>query len=307
MDMTLLHSLLQRTLVAGTPLLLGILGEVLTERAGILNLGIEGLMSVGAVVAFMVGFSTGSALLAVLAAMAAAALLAGVHAFFSVSLRGNQVVSGLALAMVGTGIASVWGKSYIGMRQPVRVAPLDVPFLSEIPVVGVLFSQSAFFYLGLVLAVLLWFFFYHTRGGVILRSVGEHPRAAESEGVPVQRVRILATVTGGAFSGLAGAQLVLSYTASWTEGVVGGRGWIVVALTIFSLWHPLRAVWGAFLFGGIFVLQYVLQPWGFSPNLLAMLPYLATLLILTTEGLRRERRRGREPAMLGEPYAPGER
>ncbi|MEM5947343.1 ABC transporter permease [Spirochaetia bacterium 38H-sp] len=307
MDIAIFNQVFDRAFLAATPLLLAILGEILTERAGILNLGLEGLMSVGAMAAFLTAMASGSAFLAITAAILTAMLLALVHGIFSVNMRGNQVVSGLAIAMIGSGLASVWGRPYIGRSIAAKMGPLKIPFLSDIPLLGAFFRQSIFFYIAILLAITLWLFLMRTRGGVILRSCGHNPRAAESQGIGVAKVRLLATIIGGGLSGLAGSQLVLSYSSSWTDNIVAGRGWIAVALTIFSLWSPLRAVWGAFLFGLIFVLQYVLQPLGISPSFLAMLPYLATLTILIIEGARRAQHHSHEPAMLGEPFSPGER
>jgi len=301
-------SVLYRTLVAGTPLLLGTLGEIVTERSGILNLGVEGMMSVGAITAFMVAFETGSPWLALAAAMAAGALAAAVHAFATVTLRANQVVSGLALTMLGLGVSGLWGKPYIGRPLTARLGEIRIPVLHRIPLVGdLLFTSSPIFFLAIAIGVLLWFLLSRTRWGISVRSVGENPRAAESQGVHVARVQYLCCMIGGALSGLAGANLVLVYSRSWTEGIVAGRGWIVIALTIFALWRPLRAFLGAFLFGGVFVMQYLLQPLGISPNFLAMMPYLSTLLVLLGVGIIKGRRHLAGPAHLGEPYRRGER
>jgi general nucleoside transport system permease protein len=295
-------SILQRTLVAGTPLLIATVGEIICERSGILNLGVEGMMAVGAVTAFIVTHHTGNPWLGLCVAIAAGMLLAWLHAFASVSLQSNQVVSGLALTMLGLGLAGFWGKPYVGRPLVVKMNPLPIPLLCELPVLGaLLFNQTPFFYIALLLAIAAWFVLEHTLFGIRIRSAGENPRATEAQGVNVSRIRYLAVVVGGGFAGMAGAHLSLAYSRSWIEGMTAGRGWIVIALTIFALWNPLRAIVGAFLFGGIFVLQYILQPLGIAPNFLAMLPYLATLLVLLLVGLR-DRRRLNAPAMLAEPY-----
>jgi general nucleoside transport system permease protein len=295
-------SILQRTLVAGTPLLIATVGEIICERSGILNLGVEGMMAVGAVTAFIVTHHTGNPWLGLCVAIAAGMLLAWLHAFASVSLQSNQVVSGLALTMLGLGLAGFWGKPYVGSPLVVKMNPLPIPLLCELPVLGaLLFNQNPFFYIALLLAIAAWFVLEHTLLGIRIRSAGENPRATEAQGVNVSRIRYLAVVVGGGFAGMAGAHLSLAYSRSWIEGMTAGRGWIVIALTIFALWNPLRAIVGAFLFGGIFVLQYILQPLGIAPNFLAMLPYLATLLVLLLVGLR-DRRRLNAPAMLAEPY-----
>ncbi len=304
----ILISILARTLIAGTPLLLGTLGEIITERSGVLNLGVEGMMAVGAMSAFTVTLTTGSPWIGLLAAVLAGALAAGIHAFVSVSLRANQVVSGLALTMLGLGVSGLFGRPFIGRPLPQKLNAVRIPGLAEIPVVGrILFSQDPLFYLAVVLGILLWILLNRTRWGIEIRSVGENPAAAEVQGISVGRIRYLCVLLGGALAGMAGAHLSLVYSKSWTEGLTGGRGWIVIALTIFALWNPLRAFLGAFLFGCIFVLQYLLQPIGVPPNLLAMMPYLATLAVLLAGGLRRDRRRLLAPAKLGEPYSKGER
>jgi simple sugar transport system permease protein len=304
----ILISILTRTLIAGTPLLLGTLGEIITERSGVLNLGVEGMMAVGAMSAFTVTLITGSPWLGLLAAVLAGALAAGLHAFVSVSLRANQVVSGLALTMLGLGVSGLFGRPFIGRPLPQKLGAVRIPGLAEIPVVGrILFSRDPLFYLAVVLGILLWILLSRTRWGIQIRSVGENPAAAEVQGINVARIRYLCVLLGGALAGMAGAHLSLVYSRSWTEGLTGGRGWIVIALTIFALWNPLRAFLGAFLFGCIFVLQYLLQPIGVPPNLLAMMPYLATLTVLLAGGLRKDRRRLLAPAKLGEAYSKGER
>jgi simple sugar transport system permease protein len=303
----IITSIAQRTLVAGTPLLIGTVGEIVCERSGILNLGVEGVMAVGAVTAFVVTHHTGNPWLGLGAAILAGMLVSIVHAFASISLQSNQVVSGLALTMLGLGLAGLMGKPYVGQPLAVKINALPIPFLSDIPVVGpVLFNQSPFFYLAVLSAIAVWFILEYTLLGIRIRSAGENPRATEAQGVNVARIRYLAVIVGGGFSAMAGAHLSTSYSKSWIEGMTAGRGWIVIALTIFALWNPLRAIVGAFLFGGIFVLQYLLQPLGISPYFLAMLPYIATLLVLLVGGLRDSRRLS-APAMLAEPYRRGER
>jgi len=300
-------SVVQRTLIAGTPLLLATTGEVICERSGILNLGIEGMMAIGAVSAFIVTFTTGNPWLGLLAAIVASALISIIHAFVSISLQSSQVVSGLALTMLGLGISGLVGKPYIGKPLAEKMATWPIPFLSDIPIVGVIFfDHSPFFYMAIVLALIAWFVLRYTRLGVIIRSAGENPRATETQGISVYKIRYWCVIVGGALSGMAGAHLSTSYSKSWIEGMTAGRGWIVIALTIFALWNPMRAMVGAFLFGGIFVVQYLLQPLGISPNLLAMLPYLSTLLVLFIGSLH-DSRKLNAPAMLAEPYRRGER
>lgn len=300
-------SVVERTMVAGTPLLLGTVGEVICERSGILNLGVEGVMSVGAVVAFIVTYTTGNPWLGLMAAIAAGMLVSVIHAFASVTLQANQVVSGLALTMIGLGLSGMLGKPYVGKPLEIKMNDFAIPYLSDIPVIGpIFFDQTPFFYMAILLAFGAWFFLERTSLGIKVRSTGENPRATETQGVNVTLVRYMCVIIGGGFSAMAGAHLSTSYSKSWIEGMTAGRGWIVIALTIFSLWNPGRAILGAFLFGGIFVLQYLLQPLGISPNFLAMLPYLATLVILLAMSLTGNKKLN-APEMLGEPYKRGER
>jgi len=304
----LIHSVLYRSLVFATPLFLGTLGEILTERSGVLNLGMEGLIAFGAFAAFAGTAATGSAWLGILIAAVAGAALASLHAFASVNLRANQTVSGLALTMIGTGAAGLWGKPFVGQAAAMRLGPVDMGFLTRIPGIGkILFGQDPFFYIALALGAALAFLLARTRVGLRIRAIGENPKAADSLGLPVNAYRWACVCSGGAIAAIAGAQLSLSYSASWVEGMSAGRGWIVVALTIFSVWKPLRAFWGSLLFGGIFVLQYLLQPLGISPNVLGMLPYAATLSVLVVDGLRKDKRGRLAPAALGDAFKRGER
>ncbi len=300
-------SIAQRTIVAGTPLLIGTIGEVICERSGNLNLGVEGVMSIGAVTAFIVTLVTHNPWLGLFAAIAAGMLISIIHAFASITLQANQVVSGLALTMLGLGISGLVGKPYVGKPLAVKMNNVAIPLLSDIPFVGpVLFNQSPFFFMAVVLAVFAWFILEHTKPGIMIRSAGENPKATETQGISVTLIRYWCVIIGGGFSGMAGANLSIYYSKSWVEGMTAGRGWIVIALTIFALWNPMRALLGAFLFGGIFVLQYILQPLGIPPNFLAMLPYIATLCVLLVGGLK-DSRKLNAPAMLGEPYKRGER
>ncbi len=300
-------STLQRAMVAGTPLLFATTGEVICERSGILNLGVEGVMAMGAVTAFIVTMTTGHPWLGVLVAIAAGMAISIIHAFASVTLQANQVVSGLALTMLGLGLSGMLGKPYVGKPLSIKMEDWNIPYLSDIPYLGnILFSQSPFFYLAVILALIAWFFLERTRLGIQVRSTGENPKATETQGVNVSRLRYLSVLIGGGFSALAGAHLSISYSRSWIEGMTSGRGWIAIALTIFALWNPGRAIWAAFLFGGIFVVQYLLQPLGISPNFLAMLPYISTLFILLLISLK-DPKKLNAPAMLGEPFKRGQR
>lgn len=300
-------STLQRTMVAGIPLLLATTGEIICERSGILNLGVEGVMAIGAVTAFIVTMTTGSPWLGVAVAIAAGMTISIIHAFASITLQANQVVSGLALTMLGLGLSGMIGKPYVGKPLLIKMEDWNIPWFSDLPWLGeILFSQSPFFYLAILLALVSWFFLERTRLGIEIRSTGENPQATETQGVNVSKLRYLSVIIGGGFSALAGAHLSISYSKSWIEGMTAGRGWIAIALTIFALWNPGRAIWAAFVFGGIFVVQYLLQPLGISPNFLAMLPYIATLLILLLISFK-DPKKLNAPAMLAEPYKRGER
>ncbi len=299
----LIISVLKRTLVAGTPLLLGTLGEIYAERSGVLNLGVEGLMAIGAVSGFGVALVTGNPWLGLLAAAVFGAILSLVHAFVSVTLKSNQIISGLALTMLGLGISGLWGKAYIGIPLTTKFESVKIPILSKIPYVGeILFHQDPIFYISVIAGIVMWFILFKTEVGINIRSVGENPLAADAMGVNVYKTRYVCVIIGGVLAGVAGAHLSLAYIPSWIEGMTGGRGWIVIALTIFALWNPLRAMLGAYLFGGIYVLQYLLQPIGIPPNILLMFPYLATLFVLLVSAQETFRKRMGAPRSLGVPY-----
>ena len=302
----LVQQILVRTFAAGTPLLLGTLGEIYSERSGILNLGIEGMMAAGAVAAFATASITGSPWCGVVAGIVVGGLLALLHAFATVTLKANQIVSGLALTMLGLGISGLWGKRYVGVPLINKILPVRLPVLSNIPILGnAVFNQDLLFYGSVVLGVIMWFILYKTKSGIIIRSVGENPEAADSLGISVWKVRYACVITGGIFAGMAGSYLSLVYIPSWVEGMTGGRGWIVIALTVFSLWNPKRAFLGAYVFGGIYVLQYILQSYGVSPNLLLMLPYIATLAALLAAVKFSKKKRISPPLSLGVPFDRG--
>ena len=312
-SLSFLTSILSITLRAGTSLLYATIGEIYAERSGILNLGVEGMMMVGAVSAFAVGYHTGSLVLAVITALMAGGLMASIHAFLSISLRANQVVSGLTLTLFGTGLASFLGQRLgpgggrlVGLVGP-SLERLPIPVLSDLPIVGSsFFSQDILTYGLYGLVPLAWWYLYKTRPGLYMRSVGENPQTADAMGIRVGANRYLYTVVGGVLAGLGGAHLSLAYTKGWTENITGGRGWIAVALVIFAMWDPLRAVIGAALFGGINAVQFRMQAAGTTipAALLNMLPYITTIVVLVVitwwETLRK---RVGAPAALGVPYA----
>ena len=301
----------------GAPILLATLGEIVTERAGVLNLGLEGLMLLGAMAGFGVAHASGSAALGLVAGGLAAAALSLVHALVTVTLRADQVVSGLALSFLGAGVASVLGAPLVEVRQAVTTLPtLDVPLLSSLPFVGpVLFAQSVVVYLALALVPALWAFLRFTRPGLNVVAVGEHPAAADSLGVRVGLTRTLAVLVGGLLAGLGGASLSLAVTPGWVDGMTAGQGWIAVALVIFARWDPWRAALGAWLFGTIRRLPLDLQgladvPLFQDPSVgffLNMLPYLFTIGVLVAGSREAVRRRLGAPAALGKPFERGRR
>ncbi len=301
-------SIVTLAIPAGTALLYGTLGEIYAERSGVLNLGVEGMMIMGAVTGFSVAHVTDNATLGLIAAALAGGLMALIHAFAAITLRVNQVVSGLAITMLGLGISGMVGKRFVGIPLAARLTQLRIPVLSEIPVLGpMLFQFTGLVYLSILLAVVLWFVLYRTHWGITLRSVGENPAAADAMGVNVVRTRYLAVVFGGLMAGLGGSFLSVAYAPAWIEGMTAGAGWIVIALTIFSMWDPLRAMLGAYLFGGVRVLQFRLQPLGIPTNLLNMLPFILTILVLWAVSERAFRRRIGVPGALMQPYSREER
>lgn len=309
MDLNAFIALLAVAIVAGTPLLFAAMGEVMAERSGILNLGVEGMMLVGAVTGFMVTVITGNHWIGMLAAAVGGAAMAAIHAFITVTLRGNQVVSGLALTIFGTGTSGFLGKNYVGIPLADRFTPVNIPYLGDIPVLGpILFQHDAMVYLSILTAILLWYILYRTSWGLSIRAVGENPAAADAVGISVSRVRYLATIIGGIMAGLGGAYLSLAYAPTWQENITAGRGWIAVALVIFALWNPMRAIVGSYLFGGVEALTFRIQTAGIeiSPFFLAMLPYLFTILVLVLVTIRRRQEAG-VPAALGTAYDREER
>ncbi|MCD6348331.1 MAG: ABC transporter permease [Candidatus Korarchaeota archaeon] len=310
MEVKLIENVLWIGLRSATPLLLAALGEIYAERSGILNLGVEGMMAMGALSSFVAALLTGNPWAGVLVGLIVGAAMSLIHGTISIHLKGNQVVSGLALTMFGLGLSSVIGRMYVGNQLPVEARFLPQPLepLASIPVIGrVLFDHDPLFYLSLVLAVALWFILNRTRYGIIIRSTGENPAAVDAMGISVSRVRYAATVLGGALAGLAGAYLSISYNPAWIENMTAGRGWIALALVIFALWDPVRAVLGAYLFGIVEASGYTLQAMGYSQWLLNGLPYLLTIVILTLGATESMRRKMGAPAALGIPYEREER
>lgn len=282
MNLVVIESLLAITVRAGTSLLYAVYGEILTERSGILNLGVEGIMITGAFTGFAVSYLTGNLGLGLLAAMLAGALIALIHAFLSITVGANQVVSGVSLVAFGTGLTNLLGKPYVGLVGP-KFSRFEIPGLSNIPLVGpALFNQDILVYAALLLAPALTVWIYKTRPGLNLRATGENPRSADAMGVNVIAIRYLYVLVGGMLIGLGGAHLSLAYAAGWQDGLTAGRGWVAVALVIFAMWDPLRAVLACIIFGGIEGIQFRIQATGIGvpTYFLRMLPYIATIIVL---------------------------
>nr|WP_315431357.1 ABC transporter permease [uncultured Albidiferax sp.] len=295
------------TLSAGTVLALAALGLLVNEKAGIVNLGAEGMMLCAAIAGYATVVNTGSDWLGFAAGIGAGALLAAVFGVLVIWLNTNQYATGLALSLFGAGFSAFAGISYVQAKLPERMQ-FSVPVLGDIPLVGpALFRQHPLVYVAMALVAGLIWFLYRTRSGLVLRSVGESPESAHALGYPVRRIRFLAVVVGGALCGLAGAYISLVYTPLWVEGMVAGKGWIALALTTFATWRPTRVLLGAYLFGGVTMLQFHLQSVGVDvpSQLLSMLPYLATIVVLALISRNPAWIRINMPASLGKPFYPG--
>jgi ABC-type uncharacterized transport system permease subunit len=302
---------LAASVVAAVPIALAALGELLAERSGVLNLGVEGMMLVGAVTAFQVGNGTGNIWLALFVGALAGTGLSLLHAVLSVTLRANQIVSGLSLTIFGTGLATFVGKSIEGLPLATDFRPTAWGPLADIPVIGpMFFDQDPIVYVTVVLAIVIGLYFSRTRAGLSVRAVGESPATADSMGVAVARSRYLHVLAGGFLAGAAGAYLVLGQVPSWSQdGTTSGLGWIALALVVFASWNPTRVLLGAFLFGFSRQLNFYLQGRGVDipAEVLSMLPYLLTIFVLVVWGSRDLRRRVGAPAALGVAYVREER
>ena len=305
-----LIGLLEATVSFGALLYLAALGEMITEKAGILNLGVEGMMAIGAVTGFVVALQTGNPWVALVAAIGAGALAGLLHGLFTVVLGAEQVVSGLSLTILGIGLAAYIGKGFVGRPAGAELVPVDWGPLTDIPWAGpVLFQQSPLVYMAVLAGLAAWFVLGRTRLGLAVRAAGESASTADAAGHSVVGLRLGAVATGGALAGASGAYLTLSITPQWVEGVIAGRGWIAVALVIFGAWRPGRVALGALLFGLTLALKTRLQTFGvdFSPILLSMLPYLLTVGVLVAISIRARNRPSPAPAALGIAYRREER
>jgi general nucleoside transport system permease protein len=299
--------LLAATLNAGTVLAIAALGLLINEKAGIVNLGAEGMMLCAAVAGFATVVHTGSDWLGFVAGMGAGALLAAIFGLLVIWLNTNQYATGLALSLFGAGFSAFAGIAYVQEMLPAR-PHFSFPVLGDIPLVGpALFRQHPMVYLTIALVAWLIWFLYRSRAGLVLRSVGESPESAHALGYPVRRIRLAAVVAGGALCGLAGAYIAIIYTPLWVEGMVAGKGWIALALTTFATWRPARVLLGAYLFGGVTMLQFHFQGIGVEvpSQFLTMLPYLATIVVLALISRNPAWIRINMPASLGRPFYPG--
>jgi simple sugar transport system permease protein len=305
MDQTAL--LIAATLASGTPLALAGLGLLINEKAGVLNLGAEGMMLVAAIAGFAAAFTTGSDVLAFIAGAAAGGLLAAAFGYLVIWLNTNQYATGLAVSLFGYGFSAFVGVGFVGQKLSER-GTFEVPLLAQIPFVGpALFRHHPMVYIAMLLIAATVWFLYKSRAGLVLRAVGESPESAHALGYKVRWIRLLAVVAGGALCGVAGAFLSVVYAPLWVEGLVAGRGWIALALTTFATWRPVRVLLGAYLFGGVTMAQFALQGAGVnvSSQLLAMLPYLATIVVLAIISRNPTWIRINMPASLGKPFHPG--
>lgn len=295
MNIQILSPIISDILRAATPLILAALGELVTEKSGVLNLGVEGMMLIGAVAGFIVTVVTGNIYLGLLIALISGIAIALIHAVLTITIGANQVATGLALSIFASGLSAFVGADYVGKT----ITGLQ-PILKSIPFL----NQDIVVYLSIILVILVSFFLRKTRLGLVLRSVGESPEAADALGLPVVRVRYFAVMFGGAMAGLAGGYLSLAYTPLWAENMTAGRGWIAIALVVFATWKPIRILYGAYLFGGVSAIQLIVQGLGFdiSPYLLSSLPYLATILVLVIISRDATRIQLVAPASLGEPF-----
>lgn len=305
-DLALIGPILAAMFAAATPLLFAALGELVVEKSGVLNLGVEGMMLVGAVCGFAVTVQTGSATAGFLVAALAGAATASLFAVLTLFLLANQVATGLALTLFGVGLSALIGQGFVGI--PLDGLPkLYIPVLTDLPVVGqAVFGQDIMVYMAVAAVPLVHLFLYRTRAGLVLRAVGENHTAAHALGYKVLRIRFLAVLFGGAMAGLGGAFLSMDYTPMWAENMTSGRGWIALALVVFATWKPARAMLGAWLFGGVTILQLHVQGLGIDvpSQLLSMLPYLATVLVLVLISRDVARIRLNAPACLGKLFHP---
>ncbi len=301
-----LQAIILTIITASTPFLLAAIGELVVERSGVLNLGVEGMMVMGAVCGFGAAFVTGSPYVGILAAIAAGAALSALFGFLTLTLVANQVATGLALTLLGLGLSGIIGESFVGLPG-VKLGAIYIPVLIDIPFIGrILFGQDVLVYLSFLLTAGVAYVLFKTKTGLIIRAVGSSHQSAHALGYNVISVRYACVLFGGACSGLAGGFLSLAYTPQWIENMTGGRGWIALALVVFASWLPWRAAIGAYLFGTVWILNLYVQPLGLPipPQLLTSLPYIVTILALVIISANRMLTRLNTPACLGQPFVP---
>ncbi len=299
-------SFILTVITASTPLLLASAGELVVERSGVLNLGIEGMMIMGAACGFGGAYLTGSTLVGALCGILAGAALSAVFGLLTLGLAVNQVAAGLALTILGVGLSGLIGAGFVG-EQIVPAGQLHLPILTDLPFIGrIIFGDDAFVYVSIALVIGIWLFLYRTRAGLVLRAVGDNHASAHALGYPVLRIRMLAVLFGGACAGLAGAYLPLAYTPFFIPGMTAGRGWIALALVVFASWRPGRLVIGAYLFGAVSILGLALQPLHLDipQQVMNMLPYLATVIVLVLISRTRGTAGSAAPASLGVVFVP---
>jgi ABC-type uncharacterized transport system permease subunit len=304
--MQMFEAIMLSVIAASTPLLLAAAGELVTERSGVLNLGLEGMMIMGAACAFAGTDLSSSVIVGALCGVLAGVAMSAIFAIFTLGLAVNQVASGLALTILGTGLSGLIGAGFVGQR--ISTAPqLHLPVLTDLPLVGrILFGQDAFVYLSVALVIGIWLFLYRSRAGLVLRAVGDNHTSAHALGYPVLKIRALAVLFGGGCAGLAGAFLPLAYTPFFIPGMTAGRGWIALALVVFASWRPGRLVAGAYLFGAVSILQLHAQALGLGipSQLMSSLPYLATVIVLVLISRTRGIAGSAAPASLGVVFVP---
>jgi simple sugar transport system permease protein len=304
--MLLLEAIILSVIAASTPLLLAASGELVVERSGVLNLGVEGMMIMGAACGFAGAYISGSMLVGALCGILGGAAVAAIFGILTLGLAVNQVAAGLALTIFGVGLSGLIGAGFVGL-QIVPAPHLYLPFLTDIPVIGhIPFGEDAFVYVSVALIIAIWLFLYRTRPGLVLRAVGDNHASAHALGYPVLRIRFLAVLFGGACAGLGGAFLPLAYTPFFVPGMTAGRGWIALALVVFASWRPGRLVGGAYLFGAVSILQLHTQALGFGipSQLMSSLPYLATVIVLVLISRTRGTAGSAAPASLGLVFVP---
>ncbi|WLS08377.1 ABC transporter permease [Shinella sumterensis] len=304
--MGIIEAILLTVVTAATPLVLASLGELVSERAGVLNLGVEGMMVMGAVLAFAATQATGSPYIGILAGIACGALFSLLFGFLTLTLVANQVATGLALTILGLGVSGQIGEPYVGMSG-VKLQPIVIPLLSDIPFIGpILFKQDLIFYLSIALVFGVNWFLFRSRTGLKIRAIGDNHASAHALGIHVIRTRYLAVMFGGACAGLAGAQLSLVYTPQWVENMSAGRGWIALALVVFASWRPWRLLAGGYLFGAVSISQLHAQALGLGipSQFLSALPYAATVIVLILISHNRRMTLINTPACLGKPFVP---